>query len=61
MLVDVISMRMVQMTVMQEIDMVAMADCGMTAPLAVLVGMIVMDGAVTSHTGSFQAQWSLQA
>ncbi len=61
MLVDMILMRVMQMTVMQVIDMIAMAHRGMTAILAMLMRMVVMDGAVMCHGGSCSVQWSSQA
>ena len=39
-LVDVIAMRVVEVTIMQIIGVAAMAYCGVSAPRAVLMGMI---------------------
>lgn len=61
MLVDVILVGMMQVTVMQVIDVIAMLDCGMAAIRSVLVGMVVMDGAVMCHDRSSRVQWSSQA
>ena len=42
MFIDVVAMHMVQMPVMKEINVVAVADCGMTAIWSVGVWMIAM-------------------
>jgi hypothetical protein len=49
MFVDVVAVHMVQMAVVKEIYMVAVADCGMTAIWSVDVGMIAMLRTCTSR------------
>jgi hypothetical protein len=51
MLIDVIAMHVVHMAVMQIVDVAVMADCGMAAAGAVLMGMVRMVLLIASGHG----------